>query len=280
MHPALRHFYYSSSRGGYSEAVTAWLAKVNESEYTAPDATFLSVLDALLATELETGTVFSRMKTGNIYGFGSIEAGTVNFKDPDVYQHTLVNAPTYLAANGVKSDGTSYINTGYKINEYEGIETDLTVSIYVSESSTDVSATRNIYGARSQAASSGTAYRISPLATGTTGARQRYGSQDTFASSDHQGHYIETYSGAQSILYKDWNGTDGVKDAQTVTPAVPDLPNDTFFLAYNQSGLSGGASPTNYYPFYGMWLFRFDRFSDDDAIAWKAACDTFLTAVS
>ncbi len=283
MNPALISYYYSGSGGEtYSSELQAWIDKLDSLGYTKPNATFLNALDVLLATSLETGTVLSRMKTGNIYGFGSIEAGTVNIKDPNSYQHTLVNSPTFLAGSGVKSNSTtSYINTKYKVNEYAGIETDVTVCINITESSTDISASRQVFGARSQAASSSTPHRLSPLLTSSTGQRNGYGANDNFTNADHQGRYILTYNGTQSVLYKNYDGLGGgIKDTQIVTPVTPDLSNDELFLAQNTSGTSGGLTAAGFYDKYTMWLFRFNRFSDADATAWKTAGDTFLTSVA
>lgn len=276
------HFGIEYGVAGYIAQLAAALATARGEGLTLPSAAELTAYDESLRY-LDSVGLLDRAKTYNVYGFGSTQFGTINIANSLTYRHTspAIETIVFTPGSGVKSDLTanSYLNTRYKVNEYAGIETDITVIIYVSESSTNLVANANAFGSRGQVASSLTQHRIAPLATVSTGARAGYGAADNFANADHKGLYILTYNGTQSVLYKDWDGTNGVKDVQALTPTAPDLANDELLLGRNSSAVSGGLIASDLYDKNVTLLARFNAFTDADAINFKTAWDLFRAGV-
>ena len=264
---------------GYDQAVSDWLSRLDSLGITKPSAPVINSVNELVIG-LKTNGLWSRGKTLNIYGFGAVNTGVVNIFSPLTYQHTFpAGNPDFLEGSGIKSNNTTtYVNTQYAINEYVGIETDLTTIIYISESSTASSSTKIGFGSRALAAGATPDYRFIPLATAGTGSRSHYGTADTFLNSNMKGLYIETYKSGNSVLYKDWNGVTGVRDVQAVVPIVPDISNKVFFLARNGNG-AGGSTPSSFMPHYCVLLARFDSFSDSDATTFKTLWDAFRVGV-
>jgi hypothetical protein len=269
----------SSPTSGFDTITSNLVKQWNIDNVTKPSSSVINEYDLFLKN-LRSVNLISRNKTLNIYGFGSIEAGTYNITSPTTYKHTPVLSPIFTEGSGVKSNGTtSYINTNYKVNEFIGIETGVTIIIYVSESSTDIATTRAVFGARAHAESSTTPHRIQPLLTSSTGNRSNYATSDNFSNTDHKGLYILTYNGTQSILYKDYDGISGIKDIQTVTPVSPNLTINEIFLAHNSTITPNSITPTLFYNKNSALLCRFDRFNDVDAINFKSKWDRFRGGV-
>lgn len=250
--------------------------------YTLPTPQQLQAYNNFLKYLNSVG-LLTRMKTGNIYGFGSIEFGTLNLANPLTYQHTSpdLSSVLYTPISGVKSagSGNSYINTRWRSNEYSGIELDLTTIVSISESSTAFSVSKSVYGVRPLAASSATLNLLRPLTTASAGTRAHYAANDNFSNTDHRGLYINTYNGTQAVLYKDYTLTTGIRDTQVVTPTAPDLANFELLLARNSSGVNGGLTVAEFYDINTSCHFRFDRYSDQDAINFKTGWDQFRSDV-
>lgn len=268
----IRSYYYRGGQG-YSAELQAWVSAVEAGGNTAPSATVLRALDTFLATSLETGTILSRMKTGYIFHAGSKGAAKVNLKNPALYPLTESGTVTWSEGNGCRSATNSYFRQPFKTNEYAGIESDLTVINYVSESSAE-QATKVVSGFRT----SNSAFHfmnISPVqAAGIGMSIIHYTTGSNAANAEHKGLYIATYNGTQKVLYKD-----GVKNAVAATPSAPTiLGNDRAILAHNSATTNGGFTASGHYDKYVGVDFLYDRFSDTDASLWKTAFDTYKTA--
>lgn len=226
----------------YSAEYQAYLNELTALGYTHPSATVKTAEDNLLQAMIDAFP--SRIESINIYLSGSVNNGLVDIYNPS-HKHTIIaggGALIFTEGQGVASDGVSVINQGLKTNRRAGIETNFTTVVYVSEDSAVAVANAAVFGARAHAATATTSLDVVPLNLSTSGNRRGYAAQDSFANTNHRGRYTLTYAGGQSIIYKD-----GVKDAQTVTPAAPDLANDLLFLGRNGSGVNGGMTASNQY---------------------------------
>lgn len=265
--------YYSSGEALPAE-VSAWLAKGTTEGYTIPGSTVQNAL-GVFVTSLKADGLFTRMKTGYIMHAGSAQMGTLNLKDPDTYQTSLVNSPTFSEGNGMKSNGTtSYINQPFKSNEYAGIESDLTVIQYISESSTTFGDLAS-HGFRTQELSPGRYFLITPLKTATTG--QVFGFHEgvgpSFSSVNHKGLYVFRNNGTQDITYKD-----GTKTVNAFTSVAPVLSQNRLILAFNND-TGTGVTPAQFYTKYIAADFLFDAFDDTDELNFRTAFNTYKTAV-
>jgi hypothetical protein len=224
------------------------------------------------------------LETGNVYGFGSIQFGTLNLANPNLFRHTSpnINSIVYSEGRGVKSDLTSqsYFNTQYAVNERSGIQNSFTVAIYISEESTETGTGKYVFGSRGQNNTT-TQKRIRPMLNSTGGQMQGYSANSTFSNSNHKGLYILTSDGEKVTLYKDYGGNGiGVKHVQSVTPSAPLLSNKEFFLAFNDS-TNGGVSPQFRYDKFANIFLRFiEPCTDEKAIKLKVITDQFLSKQS
>jgi hypothetical protein len=262
----------------YSTEYQAYLNQLTADGVTHPDPT-IKVIQNQLVVDLKNAGLWTRAKTINIYGFGSIGAGLVNIKNPSTYKHIVSGTVTFTEGEGVKSNSTiggGYLRTAFFTDEYAGIESDLTSILYVPESSTDIAATMYAYGGRGNASSANTGVAIRPMSTSAVGIKIGYGAADSFPSTNHQGLYVLYYDGTNSVMRKD-----GVEDNQAITPLAPDLHNEVLLLGRNihATGGAGNISSSESYPHNVMCLFRFDRFSDADEVSFRTIWNTFLNAL-
>jgi hypothetical protein len=260
----------NNSSVGVTPEYQALIAYADANGITKPSSQELSAYSTFL-NGLDAAGLLSRMKTGNIYGFGSIEFGTLNIKNPNTFRHIVVGTtPTFTQGQGVKSAGAgSCLNTQFAANEYAGIESDLTTIIDINEGGS-TSATERVYGA---VITGNTAQRIQL----NTASRFMYvGAATNFTNADSRGTYIMTYDGVNSVLYKDRG-----KFSSATTPIAPTNASKTLLLAFNTSTTLGGAVTVGgSFTRNVMCLFRFDRFSDADASAFYTLWEAFKQSVA
>lgn len=263
------------SENSYSSEYQAVLDRATALNITPPsDAKNIAINAFIEYLKNPTQNLWNRCKTLNICGFSSdINFCTLNLKSPTTYQWTFPVVPQHSEGNGIRSVASGYANTQYAVNEYAGIESDLTTAIDVTESSTVSNAGNCVVGSRAQVAATTNEYKIVPLATATVMQKNGYAPIQSLSKTNHKGLVIMTYDGVNSVTY-----LDGVKNNQATTPVAPDLSNKVFFLARN-GNTSGGSTPGSFYPFYSSLLSRFDRFSDADAAYFRTGWLTLKAAV-
>ena len=232
----------------------------------------------LFIRNLKSAGLYSRMKTGNLYGFGSLQFGTINIKNPSTYRHTVVGAPVFTEGKGIKATAAgNYVNTKYKVNEYAGIENDLTTAVYVSDNNTTASASR-LYGSLIIPTPTSTRYQVNARITagGFTGSVFSYhNNQNTFQSTNARGLYVAVQDNGKSIIYKD-----GVKTSTTVTTVAPTLSNDVLLLTSNISTTGGVTPEGSFFPNNVMAFFRFNKFTDADEEAFRTIFKNFTHSIS
>ncbi len=119
--PLLPDIIQSVAGSPYYEAVQTY---AQGQGITVPDAEDAYAIDNYLLG-LDADGLLSDTETLNIYGFGSVQFGTLNLVDPNTFRHTSPNiASVDFTRGGVKSDQTSgsYFNTNYAVNQRAGIE--------------------------------------------------------------------------------------------------------------------------------------------------------------
>lgn len=256
-----------------SAALQAWLDQITADGGTLPSVATQQAIDAFLASPLETGTVYSRMKTGNFHFFGDSLTWRRNIKNPSTYRYTISGTLVYTAGFGVKSDGTSFIIHPFKLNEYAGIESDLTCIQYISEDATFTSTFS--HGARIRS-DINAGFRLQPFNISNSGqVANSSATNQSFPNSTKKGLYIHLNNGTTDIVYKDGNKTSAAR-----VPDAPNLTNDRSILAHNSRASNGaalGASPMTDASLAAHFLY--DKFSDTDASMFKTAWDTFRVTV-
>jgi hypothetical protein len=259
--------------GGFSPKYKAYLKRVKALGY-ADLPLHIQVAENELLVSIEQVWP-GRFETLNLYLSTSL-AGFVDIMNP-THVHSAINGAGALqfSSEGVKSDGVAVINQNLKLNRRSEIELANTTLVSVSEDSTDIAAARALFGARSLASTSATAYRFSPLLTAATGNRGAYGASDNFSNTNHKGDYGISNGPTESILYKDYEGPGvGVKDVHVRTPVAPDLTNDILFLARNGSGTNGAILVSEPYTKYSFLIANvLGIFTDADFILWKKLVD-------
>lgn len=258
---------------GLDADVKAWLDRGAALGYVLPSTTVQNALSDFVKS-LKTNGLFTRMKTGYIMHAGSSQMGTLNLKNPLTYQTTLVNSPTFSEGNGMKSNGTSsYIDQPFKSNEFTGIESNLTVINYVSESNNTTTAI-SVNGFLTKPSQY---FALNPLHNLTQGVYFNYKASPwlTFSNNNHKGLYIGTYLNTNASMYKD-----GVKTTDAQVPEPPTTSVNRFILAYNDSATNGGVSPLNFYTVFVSLDFLFDSFSDTDESNFRTAFNTYKSAVN
>jgi hypothetical protein len=211
------------------------------------------------------------MKTGNIMHMGSKIFSVLNIKSLGTYKFIESGTVTFSEDNGCKSASSSYFNQPFKSNEYSGIETDLTAINYVSESSTDTTV-MSIHGM------SGTATPVFFTVIPKTGANglvyHFHASGMSFSNANHKGLYVITHTGTNTVIYKD-----GTKTSNPIATAAPTISTNRFVLGRNVATTNGGATLTQPYDKFVAIDFLYDRFSDSDESGFRAAFNTYKTAV-
>ncbi len=266
---------FLTSQNQYSSAMQRVVDKANSLGYTKPSNSLLSAEDLILKWILQN---YTQALSFHIQGMGSIEFGTLNLINPDVRQHILSSPfPTYSSINGVKSDGSSsYIRSRVFTDEIE--ESSFTIAVYITESSTAFSTVHRAFGARILAASN-VNIALNPLNTANTGSRDGFAAADTFVNTDVKGLYLLTGNGSNVTIYKDYDGVNGVKDIQVVSPTLSNIINELAWLARNGNA-AGGLTISGFFTFYqNMLLISNESTDDTKAISFKTMWDVFRAGV-
>lgn len=258
----------------YTAEYQAVLDYASVNGITAPPSALNLVYDQFIK-DLKAADLWDTLLTANIYRYGSVEFGTINLKNPATYRHEVLggSAVVFTPNSGVKSNAVGgYINTKFKTNEYSGIETTLTVSRSVSESST-VFGSFSTDGANILTGSTASRSALQPLISSSTGGVYRYGSSSTFPNTNVQGHYVGTYNGVNRVLYKN-----GVKTVGALGATAPTLTLDVLMLARNNATVDNTITVAERFPYDMDHLFRWNKqFTDADELALRTACTAFQT---
>lgn len=261
-----------ASNQKYDVDYDAYIVKATSLGYTKPSVVIQRAQNQFVR-DLKTAGLWARMKTGYFLHSGSVEMGTINLKNPNTYQSTLVNSPSFSEGNGTKSNGTtSYINQPFKSQEYAGIQSDLTFVQYISESSTSAS----VIASHGFTVATATYMLLYPLqASAVLGRTYNFdGVSTTFSSTDHRGLYIHRNTGTTATIWK--NGT---KTTSALAAVTPTRSQNRLILAVNID-LGNNVTPTQWYTIYVAVDFLFDGFSDADELAFRTAFNTYKTSTS
>ena len=106
--------YERSGGGGYDDATQALLDEATTDGYTAASGSVLTALDTFITT-LKSDGVWALLDAIWLPATnGDSDFATYNLKDPDSYQLTKVNSPTFTSLQGFSTDGSSsYLNTNF-----------------------------------------------------------------------------------------------------------------------------------------------------------------------
>lgn len=260
----------------YTSEYQSYLNELNSLGYTLPDPLIRTAQNQFVKNLKDAGFLARGLRL-HIYGFGSLNTGTVNIITPSTFKHIVVGSITFTEGSGVKSGAVisgGYLRTGSLVNE-SGFQSAFTVAVYVSESSTDIANIMYVYGARGLAASATSGVALRPLSTAAAGVRIGYSSgADSFGSVNHQGLYVLTMTPTDCILWKD-----GVKDIFVRTPAAPDIADEMLLLSRNTHA-SGGITSSESYTKNVMMLAEFpDDFSDADELSFRTIWNTFRSSL-
>lgn len=214
---------------------------------------------------LNSAGLLSRMKTGYFMHAGGIDNAKINLKNPATYTLTSpAGDPTFSEGNGCKSGGTTYFSQPFKMNEYAGIQTDVTVCQYVSESNT--ADTTNTWTHGILDINTGAFWGLRPFAFGLLSSYNFGATAILPANANHKGLYIQTQDASNQYVYKD-----GTKSSLATVPTAPTVSSNRSILARD-----AGNGP---YLHYLAVDFIFDRFSDADELAFRTAFNTYKTSV-
>jgi hypothetical protein len=269
------HSLLSSSQGVYTPSVElqAWMDQVTTDGGSLPSLAVQEAIDELLATSLESGTILSRMKTGNFHFFGNSLTWRRNIKDPATFRYTISGTLTFTDGFGVKSDGSSFIVHPFKTDQYAGIESDLFCIQYISEDATFTSTFSHGVRTRSDINSG---FRLQPFNISNSGLVGNHQTlNQAYTNSSKKGLYIHGNNGTHDIMWKD-----GVKTSTARVPEAPNLTNDRSILAHNSRSSNGAALGVSAMTDASLAAhFLFDKFSDTDASLFKTAWDAFRVSV-
>lgn len=264
--------WFLNSGASYDSDYQAWLTQIIADGGTQPSTTVKTAQNALVVA-LKANSLWTRLKRGWFLHCGDVTTARRNIKSPSTYRMAIIGTtPTFLEGTGCKSaDATSCFNTTVPSNDYAGIESDLTSVVYVADSS-NPSSSGFAYGARTN--TDFTLYGLQPkTAAGNMGITRFEASSHNPANATMKGLYIETYDGANSLIWKD-----GTKTTTAVTVTAPNITAPMGLLARNSNGGSSFTinSPMAYYASYYM---QFNRFSDSDESTLRGLLTTYNTAV-
>jgi len=267
---------YPNELTGYSETLQAWMDRCVELGNPLPTEAQCDALDDYLT---DLGSLLARHKTLYFTAFGSRGCLRVNVIDPSVKLRgiqlgTTTRVVPWTNLLGWKSDGASYVNDGYKTDEYSGIETDLTQYIYISEESL-TTGTPRVFGARVLSASAAF-HELQPV-NSTVGTRRHYnGTSVNFTNAQWKGLYVHTYDGTNDVLYKD-----GTKTSNAATPVTPTISCDVLSGARNIAASSGTVTAAAHNSIAAMAIEgRIDRVDDTDEATLRTAVENLKTATS
>lgn len=259
----------------YTQEYQTVLDFANNESTTTPSEYDNTIINYFIS-ELKSKGYWTPSETINIYGFGSIQFGTLNIKNPATKRHTSPQiASIIFSRDGVKSDlsTNSYFNTNYNLSESN--HQDYTVIFYVSESSAEL-ISNNVFGARASATNSNIQKTVTPRNSGGNMKFWSYSADRTRSSSNHKGLYCLVGKQTQSILYKDYLGISGIRDINPSVPVAQNTNNQEYFLAYNSS-TNGGSTPAFRYNKNTQMIMRINRgLTDSEVIEFTKLWETFL----
>lgn len=246
--------WYGSSSGGLDPDYQAVLDLAEDETITTPTDPQNNIVSDFIAA-IKNTTLWAKRQTANIYGIGSFEFGTLNLFGPETYRHTAVGTqPTYTALQGIKSAGAgSCINTEKPVNEYAGIESDLTVVVDVFDAGASLTTDRLM----GSVLSSNTAQRLQL----NTGSRSAYNAvTSNFVNTDTRGLYFLRCDGANNIIIKD-----KVKQTIAAAAVAPIIGNYILLLAYNIHTTGGVTVSGTTFLKNVIGYFAFDALTDEEA---------------
>lgn len=260
------------SGASYDSDYQAWLTQIVADGGTQPSASVKTAQNALVVA-LKANSLWTRIKTLYFLHCGDITTGRRNVKNPSTYRTTPSGSNIFLEGSGIKSDGTSYILLNYLVQEYSGIETDITVGMFISTSSTS-STNQAPYGSRIAGATD--IWFMYPRESGTNVIKRRHFGSTSFAATNanHRGVYIHTYDGSNDVIYKD-----GTKTSNADTPVVPTA-NASLTLLGRNTAATGPAVVTDFYTTgYVSYFFTLNRVNDSDESAIRSILNSYNTTI-
>lgn len=130
MRTILKDWYWRSGGAASNNAyVQAWYDKGQTEGYSLPDQSLLNALSFFFNSIDDKMSLIEMIK---IYALNDASLGsiaTLNFKDPLLYQSTLVNSPTYGIKGYISNGTTSYVNGQIATNR-RVIKGDFSSSVY------------------------------------------------------------------------------------------------------------------------------------------------------
>ena len=111
--------YYVATNSEYQDV----LDYADSQGYQRPSYAQCALQDALVG-DLKDAGVWSNLDLFYVFATdGDSDFASINWKDPNNYEITEVNSPTFTTNQGFQSDGTSYLNTSYNVlNESTNFE--------------------------------------------------------------------------------------------------------------------------------------------------------------
>jgi hypothetical protein len=247
----------------YDPVYQAWLDRADVLGVTKPADNEKAAQNAFIVSLRANGFI-TRMKFGNLYGFGSLGFGNIDIPQPSK-SNTASGSVLFSQGNGIKSDGSSFLTAPFTANEYAGIENNSSFVLYVSESST-VGANIAAFLISDPAKLT----FIAPLASGSTSSLYEVytGNFDSLLpSTNHKGMYtLVPGTGPNGSVYKD-----GIKRTIAFTSGAPSQNASMLILKDSVFGA--------FYQKYIGALFVFDKFVDADEASFRTIFNTYKTAI-
>lgn len=245
------------------------------------DATYKTYFDALpdkpsgavkaaqntFVIALRQAGLLSRGKCGYFFHAGSINSAKINLFTPGTFNLTApAGDPTFSEGNGCKSNGTTtYFSNPFKTDQYAGIESNITVAIYISESDTTSSGALIAHGAQTTAA--GATIELRPVITGNARFNNYSAANSNAVNSNHKALFVHTVDASNQYMY-----VNGTKTTIASAPVAPNQSRSSVILAADIGGITG------FYTKFVAAFFIFDRFTDADELAFRTAWNTYKTA--
>lgn len=216
--------------------VQSWADKVSALGYNAPSQTLVNALNSFFDAIDDKMSSIEMIKIYSLNDASLQNASTLNFKNPNLYQSSLVNSPAY-GVNGFKSNGTtSYLDGNILINRRSGIEADFYSAAYGVDD--DGSVSSNAFMGAIVATSKYLLVR--PYQSGGVLEGFGYTGSRTIPASGPKGMSGNVSDSGQSRLFR--NST--VTALLAVTS--PTLANSIYDCAWNNSGSPSGFRSESY----------------------------------
>lgn len=238
---------------------------------TAP-SDFENIYFSNLIKQLKSVGFWTRCKTANIYGYGSTAFGTINLKNPNTYRHVETGTVTYAQRRGIKSaSSANRINSGFKTNEYAGIENDLTTFCYISENGT-LTLNQVIFGSYTTLGAATNRYTMQ------LGSRFQYeATADTYRQGPANGTRIMTVDATNTLSVF---SRDGLAGTTAATIVAPTLNNDMLILSNNTATTQGAVTAGgNSCAKYFQAILRFDKMTLGEIETLESIWENFITGI-